>query len=137
MTRVLVRPAFAAATSLSDRLRNGRKALTALNIFCARRNRPHNENQILRGGCLKNDRGPVHVGRWPFGDRQRFELWLSVTGGEINPRRIFANRQRLSPANHILVLTKKMGTGIITNAAKFLSLPETYWLRILEPWYPQ
>ncbi len=113
---------IAAANALSDVYAMGGKPLTALNIFCF----PEElgaplMRQILQGGLEKIiEARCTLVGGHSVKDSE-IKYGLSVTG-LIDPQRIFSNDRALP--GHSLVLTKKLGTGIITTAAKWEDCPK-------------
>jgi selenide, water dikinase len=107
----------AAANSLSDVYAMGGKPLTVLNVVGF----PSNEldlsilGEILRGGAEKTrEAGAVIAGGHTVTDRE-IKYGLSVTG-TIDPRRILTNAG--AKAGDRLVLTKKVGVGILTSAHK-------------------
>jgi selenide, water dikinase len=118
---------ISAANSLSDVYAMGGKPLTALNIFCFPGDFEESHavdiiSKILGGGLEKmTEAGCTLVGGHSVQDPE-MKYGLSVTG-TIDPKRIFSN-DKLQPGQ-ILVLTKKLGTGIITTAAKSQDCPET------------
>lgn len=107
---------IAAANSLSDVYAMGGIPKTAMNIVCY----PEKEEieglgEILRGGAEKvHESGAVLSGGHSIHDLET-KYGLSVTG-IINPNKILKNYG--SNKDDILVLTKPLGTGIITTAAK-------------------
>lgn len=107
---------IAAANSLSDVYAMGGIPKTAMNIVCY----PENEdiiglNKILLGGAEKVlEAGAVLSGGHSIYD-QETKYGLSVTG-IVNPNKILKNYG--SNNGDILILTKPLGTGIITTAAK-------------------
>lgn len=107
---------IAAANSLSDVYAMGGIPKTAMNIVCY----PEKEEieglgEILRGGAEKvHESGAVLSGGHSIHDPET-KYGLSVTG-IINPNKILKNYG--SNKDDILVLTKPLGTGIITTAAK-------------------
>lgn len=113
---------IAAANALSDVYAMGGKPLTTMNILCY----PEDEGPELMGKILKGaqekvlEAGATLVGGHSVKDKE-LKFGLSVTG-TINPKRIFSNDQ-LKPKQY-LILTKKLGTGITTTAAKRDRCPE-------------
>jgi selenide,water dikinase len=108
---------IAAANSLSDVYAMGGKPLTALNVFCVPEDLdPQTIGEILQGGLEKMiEARCTLVGGHSVKDPE-LKYGLSVTG-TINPNRIFSNDK--AHLGQALVLTKKLGTGIVTTAAKF------------------
>ena len=113
---------IAAANSLSDVYAMGGKPITAMNIVCF----PEKEEQevlkeILRGGAEKIlESGAVLSGGHSIYD-QEIKYGLSVTG-LCSPDKILKNYG--SCEGDILVLTKPLGTGILTTASKMGDLNE-------------
>lgn len=107
---------IAATNALSDVYAMGGKPLTTMNILCYPEEQgPELMGQILKGAQEKVlEAGATLVGGHSVKDKE-LKFGLSVTG-LINPNRIFSNDQ-LQPKQY-LILTKKLGTGIVTTAAK-------------------
>lgn len=109
--------AIAAANSLSDVYAMGGTPLTALNIVCF----PIKElpgamlAEILRGGADKMREAGVHLAGGHSVDDPEPKYGLSVTG-TVHPDHIATNDHARS--GDVLVLTKPLGTGILTTAAK-------------------
>ncbi len=109
--------AIAAANSLSDVYAMGGTPLTALNILCF----PIKElpgtvlADILRGGADKMREAGVHLAGGHSVDDPEPKYGLSVTG-TVHPDRIATNAHATD--GDVLVLTKPLGTGILTTAAK-------------------
>ena len=109
---------IAAANSLSDVYAMGGKPVTVMNILCYPiATRPIEElAEILRGGADKvAESGAALVGGHSVEDPEP-KFGLSVTG-LIEPSRITTNAG--AQPGDVIVLTKPLGTGIITTAAKF------------------
>lgn len=108
---------IAAANSLSDVYAMGGRPLTALNILGVPPDKvpPSVIAAILRGGLKKaTEAGCSIVGGHTI--RLPEPMYgLSVTG-LVSPRRIIANSQ--ARPGDLLVLTKPLGTGIVTTAIK-------------------
>jgi selenide, water dikinase len=109
--------AIAAANALSDVYAMGGRPLTALNIVGF----PHDQletevlNQILLGGHAKvQEAGAVLVGGHTVRDPE-LKYGLSVTG-VVHPDRVVTNAG--ARPGDSLILTKKLGTGLIANAFK-------------------
>jgi len=107
----------AAVNALSDVYAMGGRPLTAMNIICF----PVKNmditilQQILRGGLDKiTEAGATLVGGHSVEDNE-LKYGLSVTG-VIHPQRVLRNRG--AKAGDRLVLTKPLGTGIISTAIK-------------------
>ena len=109
---------IAAVNSLSDVYAMGGRPLTAMNILCfpiAARG-PEELADILRGGAEKvAEAGAALVGGHSIEDDEP-KFGLSVTG-LIDPAHVATNAG--ARPGDVLVLTKPIGTGIITTAAKF------------------
>ena len=115
--------AIAAANALSDVYAMGGKPLTALNIACFPANAlaPEVLNQILRGGQSKvAEAGCVLVGGHSVQDPE-LKYGLAVTG-LVHPDRIYTNAGT-QPGDR-LILSKKLGTGLLANAFKSGRLAE-------------
>ncbi len=109
---------IAAANALSDVYAMGGKPLTAMNILCfpIHDRDPRELMDILRGGADKvAEAGVTLVGGHSVDDPEP-KFGLSVTG-LIDPAHIATNAGA-RPGDRI-VLTKPLGTGIVTTAAKF------------------
>ena len=116
--------AIAAANALSDVYAMGGRPLTALNIVGF----PHDQlemdvlNQILRGGHSKVDEaGAALVGGHSVRDPE-LKYGLAVTG-LVHPDRVLTNAGA-RPGDQ-LILTKKLGTGLIANAFKAGQISES------------
>lgn len=108
---------IAAANSLSDVYAMGGKPLTAMNIVGFPLGKLPGEvlKEILRGGQEKvTEAGAVLVGGHTIEDEEP-KYGLSVTGIG-HPERILTNA-KACPGD-VLLLTKPLGTGILTTAAK-------------------
>ena len=115
--------AIAAANALSDVYAMGGKPLTALNIACFPANAlaPEVLNQILRGGQSKvAEAGCILVGGHSVQDPE-LKYGLAVTG-LVHPDRIYTNAGA-RPGDR-LILSKKLGTGLLANAFKAGRLAE-------------
>ena len=112
--------AIAAANALSDIYAMGGTPHTALSILAwpAAHNSPDDLNdleQILKGGAAKlQESGAVVVGGHSVADPE-IKFGYAVTG-TINPNRIRTNAA--ARPGDALVLTKKIGTGVIATALK-------------------
>lgn len=109
---------IAAANSLSDVYAMGGKPLTAMNILCypIRDRDPRELAEILRGGVEKiTEAGAALLGGHSVEDPEP-KFGLSVTG-LIDPEHVATNAG--AQPGDLLVLTKPIGTGIVTTAAKF------------------
>lgn len=108
---------IAAANALSDVYAMGGEALTALNIVGFPTGALPLEvlTEILRGGHDKvREAGAVLVGGHTVIDEE-LKYGLSVTG-RADPRRLLTNAG--ARPGDVLVLTKPIGTGVLTTAAK-------------------
>lgn len=107
----------AVANALSDVYAMGGRPLLAMNIICF----PVNDmdvsvlHEVLRGGSEKMvEAGVLLVGGHSVEDRE-IKYGLSVTG-TVHPDRVLANAG--GRPGDVLVLTKALGTGIISTAIK-------------------
>lgn len=107
---------IAATNSLSDVYAMGGKPLTAMNIACfATCLEPDVLAEILRGGADKiQEAEAVLVGGHTVTDKE-VKYGLSVTG-YVHPDQVLANAG--AQPGDVLVLTKPIGTGILTTALK-------------------
>ncbi len=109
---------IAAANSLSDVYAMGGRPLTVMNILCFPiASRDINEvGAILRGGMEKiTEAGAALVGGHSVDDPEP-KYGLSVTG-LVDPDHVATNAG--ARPGDVIVLTKPIGSGIITTAAKF------------------
>lgn len=111
--------AIAAANSLSDVYAMGGRPVMALNIVGFPRN---NENapmavlgEILRGGAAKAREAGIDIvgGHSVVDDEPKYGLCVT---GFVHPDRFWTNTG--AQPNDVLVLTKPLGTGIITTALR-------------------
>lgn len=123
---------IAAANSLSDVYAMGGEPKTAMNIVCF----PEKENieilgEILRGGAEKiAESGAVLSGGHSIHDPE-IKYGLSVTG-IIHPNKVFKNYG--SQEGDVLIITKPLGTGIISTASKIETLSDevkTEWVEVM------
>lgn len=108
---------IAAANSLSDIYAMGARALTALNIVGFPDDKLPMEilGEILRGGAERvTAAGAVVAGGHSVRDTE-IKFGLSVTG-LVHPDRILTNGG--AQAGDVLVLSKPIGSGVLTSAAK-------------------
>ncbi len=107
---------IAAANALSDIYAMGGEPLLALNIVCFPDCLdPEYLHQILKGGQDKlKEAGAMLVGGHSISDNEP-KYGLSVTG-IVHPDRLKANS--MAKSGDKLILTKKLGTGIINTAIK-------------------
>jgi selenide,water dikinase len=108
---------IAAANSLSDVYAMGGKPLTAMNVIGFPRLSLDLSvlTEILRGGLDKiHEAGAVLMGGHTVEDAE-LKYGLSVTG-TVHPQKILTNKA--ARAGDVLVLTKPIGTGIISTAHK-------------------
>ncbi len=108
---------IAVANSLSDVYAMGGKPLTAMNIVCFPIQTMDISilHEILKGGLEKMKEAEVLLLGGHSVDDQELKYGLSVTG-TIDPRRIL--RKEGSCPGDKLILTKPLGTGIISTAVK-------------------
>jgi selenide,water dikinase len=114
---------IAAANALSDVYAMGGTPLTAMNIVCYPIQERDGEEllQILKGGADKvKEAGAMLVGGHSVDDPQP-KFGLSVTG-LIDPNNVASNAG--AQPGDVIVLTKALGAGIVTTAAKFDDCPE-------------
>ena len=107
----------AAANSLSDVYAMGGRALTAMNIICfpVKTMDISILHDVLRGGLDKMiEAGVTLVGGHSVEDNE-FKYGLAVTG-LIHPDKVLLNRG--AKAGDRLILTKALGTGIVSTAVK-------------------
>ncbi len=107
----------AAANSLSDVYAMGGVPLTCLNIVCFPNEllEPEVLGQILSGGhAVVHEAGAVICGGHTVTDKE-LKYGMSVTG-TVHPQRVFTNAG--AREGDVLVLTKPLGTGVITTAIK-------------------
>lgn len=108
---------IAAANSLSDIYAMGGRPLTAMNIICFPRLALDMAilTEILQGGLKKiHEAGAVLMGGHTVEDAE-LKYGLAVTG-TIHPQRIITNKG--GQIGDALILTKPLGTGIISTAQK-------------------
>ena len=108
---------IAAANSLSDVYAMGGEPKTALNIVCFPQSGIDKEvlAEILRGGADKAaEAGVVIVGGHSVADDE-IKYGMAVTG-VIDPRQVVRNVG--ARVGDVVVLTKPLGTGILTTALK-------------------
>jgi selenide, water dikinase len=108
---------IAAANSLSDVYSMGGKPITAMNIVCFPVQTMDISvlQEVLRGGIEKmREAGVVLVGGHSVDD-QEIKYGLSVTG-TIHPQKVLTKEG--SKVGNKLILTKPLGTGIISTAVK-------------------
>ncbi len=114
--------AIAAANSLSDVYAMGGTPLTALNLVCFPVENAPAEMlaDILRGGYEKaREAGVVILGGHSVDDPEP-KYGMAVTG-VVHPQKVVTNAGAMP--GDLLVLTKPLGVGIITTAAKFGECP--------------
>lgn len=121
---------IAAANALSDVYAMGGEPKLALNIFCFPDDQPKEiAGEILCGGYEKAaEAGAVITGGHTIKDREP-KYGLSVTGF-IRPEDILTNGN--TKAGDVLILTKPLGTGILTTAAKADLLDEQTHSELIE-----
>lgn len=115
--------AIAAANSLSDVYAMGGEPLTGLNIVCYPKSIVSSDmlTEILRGGHDKAlEAGCVIVGGHSVEDKE-MKYGIAVTG-KVHPNKILTNAK--ARAGDALVLTKPLGTGIMTTAFKLDSITD-------------
>src|ERR1700744_445917 len=107
---------IAATNALSDVYAMGGRPLTALSVLCFPADGDLDVlEQIMRGGFAKmREAGCVVVGGHSVRDAE-IKFGYAVTG-LIDPNRVFTNSGAV--AGDSLILTKPIGTGVITTALK-------------------
>ena len=106
---------IAAANAVSDVFAMGGRCVTALNyLACPRPDLPADvAREILRGGAAKvAEAGAVVVGGHTVEDKE-LKFGLAITG-LVDPARMTPNSG--ARAGDVLVLTKPLGTGIVSSA---------------------
>ncbi len=108
---------IAVANALSDVYAKGGKPLTAMNVVCFPSKTMDISilRDILRGGLEKMREASVVLVGGHSVDDEELKYGLSVTG-TIHPRRVVTKAG--AKAGDKLILTKPLGTGIITTALK-------------------
>ncbi len=123
--------AIAAANSLSDVYAMGGEPVTALNIVCYPKStvKPEILAEILHGGYDKAlEAGCFVIGGHSVEDKE-MKYGLAVTG-KIHPEKILTNT-RAQPGD-ALVLTKPLGTGIVTTAFKLGTISDELYHTVTE-----
>src|SRR6202022_3493269 len=115
--------AIAAANALSDIYAMGGAPLLALNLvaFPVKESAPSILGEILRGGSAKAQEAGIDILGGHSIDDHEPKYGLAAIG-TVEPRRIIRNRG--ARAGDCLVLTKPIGTGVITTAIKHAVAPE-------------
>ncbi len=108
---------IAAINSLNDIYAMGGTPISALSIVCYPQKGDWNIlGEIMRGGQLAlNEENVVVLGGHSVDD-QEIKFGYAVTG-TINPEKIIKNSG--AKAGDVLILTKKIGTGVISTGIKF------------------
>ncbi len=123
--------AIAVANSLSDVYAMGGEPVTALNIVCYPRKTvgPDMLAEILRGGHDKaTEAGCLIVGGHSVEDNE-MKYGLAVTG-KVHPDKILTNAG--AQPGDALVLTKPLGTGILTTAFKLGNISDAQYREVTE-----
>ena len=120
---------IAVANSLSDIYTMGAKPVTAMNIVCFPKDKLDTSvlRAILEGGLSKMAEAGVALVGGHSVDDPELKYGLSVTG-VVDPSRIVTNGN--ARVGDKLVLTKPLGTGIISTALKNGSAPKSAVERI-------
>jgi len=106
---------IAAANALSDVFAMGGKPLLALNIVCFPADRLDELEEMIKGGCEKvKEAGAIVVGGHSVKDREP-KYGLAVLG-LVHPDKIIRNNN--CQEGDSLILTKPLGTGVISTALK-------------------
>jgi len=113
---------IAAANALSDIYAMGGRALSALTLVAYPENGdPSVLEQIMLGGLDKmNEAGCAIVGGHSVSDTE-IKFGYAVTGS-ISPKKVFINAG--ARAGDTLILTKRLGTGVLTTALKKEAISE-------------
>ena len=112
---------IAAANALSDIFAMGGKPLLALNIVCFPADRFSDLDNIIKGGVEKvKEAGAILVGGHSLKDKEP-KYGLAVLG-LVHPEKIIRNHTPREGDS--LILTKPLGTGIISTALKNESIKE-------------
>jgi selenide,water dikinase len=122
---------ISAANSLSDIYAMGGKPLTAMNVIGFPRSVLDLSilTEILRGGLEKvHEAGAVLMGGHTVEDVE-LKYGLSVTG-TVHPRKILTNRA--AQTGDVLVLTKPIGTGMISTAHKAEMAKEEFLAKAID-----
>ncbi len=108
--------AIAAANSLSDVYAMGGKPVSALSLVCyPAKGDVDTLREIIKGGAEKmREAGCVILGGHSVADDE-IKFGYAVTG-HVHPKRIWPNTG--AKPGDVLVLTKKLGTGVISTALK-------------------
>ncbi len=108
--------AIAAANSLSDVFAMGGRPLTSLSVLCYPEKGDLDDLEaILRGGAEKMiEAGCVVVGGHSVRDEE-IKFGYAVTG-TVHPEKVWSNAG--ARPGDVLVLTKPLGTGVVTTALK-------------------
>jgi len=113
---------IAAANALSDVYAMGGKPLTALNLvmFPTKKLDSSFLREILRGGCDKVSEAGASIAGGHSVDDNEPKYGLAVTG-VVHPDRILTNCG--AEEGDALILTKRLGTGVLFNACRSKKLP--------------
>lgn len=123
--------AIAAANAMSDVYAMGGEPITALNVVCYPKSKISTDMlaDILRGGHDKAaEAGCVIVGGHSVEDDE-MKYGLAVTG-RIRPSKVLTNAG--ARPGDALVLTKPLGTGIVTTAFKLGEIPDELYRSVTE-----
>ena len=113
---------IAAANALSDIYAMGAVPQTALNIVYWNKNLPIEIlSEILLGGSLQLERAGCALVGGHSVEASELMYGMAVTGS-VHPKRF--KRNRGARAGDILILTKPLGVGVLTTAAKFNMITE-------------
>jgi len=114
---------IAAANSLSDVYAMGGNPMTALNVVCFPSGLdPDILREILRGGLSKFAEARVALLGGHTVDDEQIKYGASVTG-LVHPQRIWTNAG--ARPGDVLLLTKPLGTGVVSAAVKLGRASET------------
>jgi len=122
---------IAAANSISDVYAMGGRPLFALNVVCFPSRKVPLEvlQRIMQGGCAKAREAGISIIGGHSVDDQEPKYGLVVTG-LVHPDRVLANAG--ARPGDFLVLTKPLGSGILTTALKKKRLPQSATRKVVE-----
>ena len=121
---------IAAANALSDVYAMGGEPKLALNIMCLAEGMDNNTvHEILRGGYAKAyEAGAIITGGHTIQGAE--PIYGLAVSGFVHPKKVWTNSS--AKPGDVLILTKPLGIGILTTAAKAELLPEALCERIYQ-----
>ncbi len=122
---------IAAANSLSDIWAMGAKAITAMNVLAypAGKVPPEAIEQLLIGGSEKLTEAGVSLVGGHTLEQETFIYGMSVTG-TVHPDKIISNKN--ARAGDIIILTKPLGTGVMSSAVSEDGLTDEQYKNYVE-----